>query len=238
MSRAQSVRLMFELGGLAVGLALFLLLLAPASWAMDTLGHATSGTFPAGGPANVAMDGPGGGGMPGGGTRFSPPGGTTGGFTPPGGTTGGFSPPTGQGTTQSPGGGFGGGAGGPFGSSGASLSSVVSYVNSHGGGTIAVDSQSGAAGSIIEGGAKVAGIGGFSGRESQVSIKWLAQAVQSGRIRWVLVSGTGGGGFQDGRIGASELMAAVQKVGTKVLTTNGGTLYDLSGKAAQLLAQA
>jgi 4-amino-4-deoxy-L-arabinose transferase-like glycosyltransferase/putative flippase GtrA len=227
-----------RLRALVVSVALFLLLLAPASWAMDTLGHATSGTFPAGGPANVAMDGPGGGGMPGGGTRFSPPGGTTGGFTPPGGTTGGFSPPTGQGTTQSPGGGFGGGAGGPFGSSGASLSSVVSYVNSHGGGTIAVDSQSGAAGSIIEGGAKVAGIGGFSGRESQVSIKWLALAVQSGRIRWVLVSGTGGGGFQDGRIGASELMAAVQKVGTKVLTTNGGTLYDLSGKAAQLLAQA
>jgi hypothetical protein len=51
----------------------------------------------------------------------------------------------------------------------------------------------------------------------------------------VLVSSTGGG-FQDGRIGASELMAAVQKAGTKVLATNGGTLYDLSGEAAALLA--
>ena len=81
------------------------------------------------------------------------------------------------------------------------------------------------------------GIGGFSGRESQVSIRWLAGAVQSGRIRWVLVSGTGGG-LQDGRVGASEVMAAVQNAGTKTLTTNGGTLYDLSGKAAALLAQA
>ena len=85
---------------------------------------------------------------------------------------------------------------------------------------------------------KVAGIGGFSGRETQVSIKWLAQAVQSGRIRWVLVSGNGGGGPQDGRIGASELMAAIEKVGTKALTMNGGALYDLSGKAAVLLARA
>jgi hypothetical protein len=51
----------------------------------------------------------------------------------------------------------------------------------------------------------------------------------------VIVSSTGGG-FQDGRIGASELMAAVQKAGTKVLATNGGTLYDLSGEAAALLA--
>jgi len=34
---------------------MFLLLLAPASWAFDTLGHATSGTFPAGGPTTVAI---------------------------------------------------------------------------------------------------------------------------------------------------------------------------------------
>jgi hypothetical protein len=99
-----------------------------------------------------------------------------------------------------------------------------------------VSSQQGAAASIIRSGTKVAGIGGFSGRESEVSVKWLAQAVQSGRIRWVLTDGNSGG-FQDGRVGASKLMAAVQKAGTKVLTTNGGTLYDLSGKAAALLGQ-
>ena len=37
--------------------ALGLLLLAPASWAVQTLGHATTGTFPAGGPAQVGFGG-------------------------------------------------------------------------------------------------------------------------------------------------------------------------------------
>jgi hypothetical protein len=65
-------------------------------------------------------------------------------------------------------------------------------VKAHGGGTIAVSSQSSAAGSIISSGADVAGIGGFSGRESSVSVSWLAQAVRDGKIRWVLdEEGTG-----------------------------------------------
>ncbi|MCW3069512.1 MAG: glycosyltransferase family 39 protein, partial [Solirubrobacterales bacterium] len=33
------------------------LMIAPAAWALDTLGHATSGTFPAGGPASAASQG-------------------------------------------------------------------------------------------------------------------------------------------------------------------------------------
>ena len=37
--------------------ALGLLLLAPASWAVQTLGHSTTGTFPAGGPAQVGFGG-------------------------------------------------------------------------------------------------------------------------------------------------------------------------------------
>ena len=38
------------------------LMIAPAVWAFDTLGHATNGTFPEGGPAPVAgfAGGPGG----------------------------------------------------------------------------------------------------------------------------------------------------------------------------------
>ena len=32
----------------------------------------------------------------------------------------------------------------------------------------------------------MAGIGGFSGRESDVSVSWLAQEVRAGKIRWVL----------------------------------------------------
>ena len=47
--------------------AIALLLFAPAAWSLQTLGHATSGTFPAGGPATTGfgggpMAGPGGGG--------------------------------------------------------------------------------------------------------------------------------------------------------------------------------
>src|SRR5437764_5567158 len=42
---------------LILSAAMFLLLLAPASWAVQTLGHPTSGTFPAGGPASVASGG-------------------------------------------------------------------------------------------------------------------------------------------------------------------------------------
>ena len=45
--------------------AIGLLLLAPASWAVQTVGHATSSTFPAGGP-NASSMGMGGGGMRGG----------------------------------------------------------------------------------------------------------------------------------------------------------------------------
>ena len=75
--------------------ALGLLLLAPASWAVQTLGHATNGTFPAGGPSQVGFGGGGGGGPGGGG-----PGGPGGGFGAPPGAGAGTrpaAPPTGAG---------------------------------------------------------------------------------------------------------------------------------------------
>ena len=80
----------------------------------------------------------------------------------------------------------------------------------------------------------VAALGGFSGRESEVSVQWLAEAVKSGRIRWVLTGGDGGFGGQDGRVGSSKVMAAVEKAGTEVDSVSG--LYDLQGKASALLA--
>src|SRR4051794_5542529 len=48
----------------AIATALATLLMAPAAWSVQTLGHAASGTFPAGGPANAGggFGGPGGGG--------------------------------------------------------------------------------------------------------------------------------------------------------------------------------
>ncbi|MDO8186861.1 glycosyltransferase family 39 protein [Conexibacter sp. JD483] len=221
---------------------LALLLFAPASWSFQTLGHATSSTFPAGGPASAGMGGgPGGG--PGG--RGGPPGMSQqggGGFGgPPGMTQQGSTGTTQSGTTQSGQaggmGGPGGGAGGMFG--GEDLTEALAYVKSHGGGTIAIASQSGASASIIQSGASVAGIGGFSGRESTVSIDWLANAVASGKVRWVISSdstsgGFGGGGIgNDGRAGSETALTAAARVGTQ---TSVSGLYDLQGKAAALKA--
>jgi hypothetical protein len=256
--------------------------MAPGAWAFQTLGHATSGTFPAGGPASAGFGGPGGGrgfaGGPGGGgpPGFAQQGGGTaqGGGLPPGLSQGGTGqtgtlPPgltqngagqggsapggTGQTGTLPPGlaqggtgqggtgtqsqGGFAGPGGGMFGGNTQSLTDALAYVKQHGGGTLAVSSQSGAAGQLISSGADVAALGGFSGQETQVSIDWLANAVEQGRIRWVLTDGSGGGGgFRDGRIGSSEIMAAVQKVGTESSSVSG--LYDLKGHADELRALA
>ncbi len=240
--------------GVALAAALGALLIAPASWATQTLGHATSSTFPAGGPASQGMGGgPGGGGPggmrggPGGGGGF---GGANGGAPPqlPGGTgsgTGsasgqaappaGFSLGGGNTTNNAQGtGGPGAGGGGMFGGN-ANLTEALAYAKSHGGGTIGVSSQQGASDAIIRSGSDVAALGGFSGRESEVSATWLAQAVKDGRIRYVLTDGTGGGMGNDGRVGSSALMAVVQRVGKQ---TSVSGLYDLQGTAAAIAAAA
>jgi 4-amino-4-deoxy-L-arabinose transferase-like glycosyltransferase len=292
---ASSKRARLIVAGVGIGA----LLLAPSVWAVDTLGHATSGTFPEGGPANVQRAGGGGFGAGGGfggagagagGARAATRG--LGGAAPPalfgasgeagapgagrppqGGARGAGTAPGGAGTAPGggwragggfAGGGPGGGAfGGPIGNS-RTIVQAVSYVERHGGGTIAVSSQSSAASAIIASGAKVAGIGGFSGRESDVSASWLAQRVSSGAIRWVLVEATGaqGGGPRlagDTRAGSQAAMAAVTKAcsritlaggeGSSAETTAGGaagaggtsssaagasTLYDCQGDAAAL----
>ena len=256
----------------ALGAVLAALLVAPTVWAFDTLGYATSGTFPSGGPASVASGGGVGGGP--GGARFGaggPPGaGAPGGLRLFG--TGGAPGSAGSGTTRpeglggSPpgqlgkggafgGGGARGGAGGAFGSGGVS-NAVVAYVKQHGGGTIAVSSQSSAASAIVSGDVEVAGIGGFSGRESEVSASWLAQEVAASRIRWVVGEqrATRSGGLPgDTRTGSKTAMAAVAEVCRKVTlsssassttaaATGGGagassattTLYDCQGRAAAL----
>jgi 4-amino-4-deoxy-L-arabinose transferase-like glycosyltransferase len=221
----------------ALGAALALLLAAPASWAVDTLGHATNGTFPAGGPATAGMGGAGGPGGFGGRRGFAPPagGGRLRG-APPAGPGG--APPRAAGV---PAGGIGGG--GMFGSDAASLRSVVAYAKAHGGGTIGVSSQSTAAASIIASGADVAGLGSFSGREGTVSTSWLAAAVRDGRIRWVLDDGGMGGGMaNDGRAGTTALMRTVASTctaargATSSSSSAAGTLYDCSGTAAALAA--
>jgi 4-amino-4-deoxy-L-arabinose transferase-like glycosyltransferase len=258
----------------ALGAALAALLLAPGVWAFDTLGHATSGTFPEGGPASVAAGGfggrPGGpgagrlgaGGAPaqlfGSGQAGGPPAGVQG--APPAGAFPGA--PSGASTGRGGGLGAGGPAGGVgrggFGAIGApiggrtSLTPYLSYAKQHGGGTIAVSSQSSAASAILADDANLAGIGGFSGRESDVSLSWLSQEVRTGKIRWVVDEGSsafGGGLPGDTRTGARTAMAAVAQACERVtLSTSAGTgssasaagstgsggLYDCQGRAAAL----
>jgi len=281
----------------AVGAVLAVLLVAPSVWALDTLGHATSGTFPAGGPASVASGGPGGGfgGFEGragrralsvggaGGVSLFGSGGSSKSSSSQQGSTEGFGagqaggPPSGTGSVPGAGpggssaagaaggappgifgagpagfGGGGGGGGGAFGND-RSINQVLAYVKVHGGGTIAVSSQSSAAQAIISSHANVAGIGGFSGRESDVSTSWLAQKVRSGSIRWVLVEGSGTQGGPslpgDTRAGSKAAMTAVAKAcravtmptstststGTSSRASGASTLYDCEGRSQALL---
>jgi 4-amino-4-deoxy-L-arabinose transferase-like glycosyltransferase len=254
----------------AVSTAIAALLIAPSVWAIDTLGHAASGTFPAGGPTSVSEASPTG--MPGrafarpmraggappsgfSGTRPAGPAGAPAGGGPPASFAGAGAPRGLAGGSASArfraagaGRAFGAAGAGPFGAD-SWLTEVVSYVKVHGGGTIAVSSQSSAASAIIGQGASVAGIGGFSGRESEVSVAWLAQEVSSGRIRWVLSDGPGAGGPRlrgDTRTGAKTAFAAVARAckavslpssaGGSSAGTSSATLYDCLGRAAALSA--
>ncbi|HZV74486.1 MAG TPA: glycosyltransferase family 39 protein [Conexibacter sp.] len=252
---------------IALAAVLGLLLIAPGAWAVQTLGHATSGTFPAGGPADAMFGGARGpragiGGPPGmaGGRMGVPPGMAGGG---PGGRMG--APPSGmrlQGGPPGMAGGAQGGplggppgtagrGGGPFGADSRQLTQALDYAKAHGGGALGVSSQQGASSAVIAG-QDVAGIGGFSGRESEVSVAWLADAVRAGKLRWVLADGSGGGMPNDARVGSRSVMSAVAQTCTAASlssTTSGasasaaggsssGTLYDCQGKADALAAWA
>ena len=248
-----------------VAVALAALLAAPSAWAVQTVGHATSSTFPAGGPESASIGGPGGGGPGGfgrggpggfrGGAGGSPGGGFGGGAVGSGGsasssgggsTIGQLFQNPGRGSFGSggaggfPGGGFAGGGG--FGGDAASLNAAVSYVEQHGGGEIGVSSQSTAAAAILDGYTNVAGLGGFSGRESSVSASWIAMQVREGRLRWVIVDNSQGTGLPgDTRTGSQAAMDVVAKSCRSVTLNNHGVtgqMYDCLGRAAAILQAA
>jgi 4-amino-4-deoxy-L-arabinose transferase-like glycosyltransferase len=226
------------------------LLLAPTIWAVDTLGYATQSTFPAGGPAISNTAGPGGGRLRVGGFLARP------GVTLPNGAPGaggfagrgGGAPPglfggASSGPTTNPGasfrrgggfGGFGGFGGSPFGGGSTATVAETSYVKSHGGGTIAVASQGDAAQAILAGDGAVAGIGGFSGQESDPSISWFAGEVAAGHIRWVLYSATARTGV-GARPGATAALNAVAAA-CKPVSAVSANFYDCSGRGAELRA--
>jgi 4-amino-4-deoxy-L-arabinose transferase-like glycosyltransferase len=244
-------------------LVLAVLLAAPATWAFETLGHAANATFPEGGSGGNAAFGPRGapGGAlgarprgPGVGAQLFGPGAAAanGGApagalpVPPGGGARGGAGAGGAPSGSGPGAGGGGGPGG-FGQDSSALRLAVSYAESHGGGTVGVASQSSAASAIISTHADVAGLGGFSGRESSISVSWLAGEVRGGHLRWVLAEGSGeagapasggrGGAPRDARAGSRAALGAVERSCRKV-PLSGATLYDCAGRAAALEAAA
>jgi hypothetical protein len=216
------------------------LLAAPSAWAVQTVGHATSSTFPAGGPESASF----GGGGPGGGAAggFGGGRGRFGGGAGAGGFGGG---PAVRQLFQNSGssagaGGLGGGGG--FGGDTASLTAAETYVAEHGGGEIGVSSQSTAATAILDGYTNVAGLGGFSGRESSVSASWIATQVRDGRLRWVITDDTQGVSVPgDTRTGSQAAMDVVAKTCRPVtLSGNGATgqMYDCLGRATAILQAA
>ncbi len=228
---------------LAVGCAA--LLAAPATWAAETIGHATSSTFPSGGPASATGGGFGGFGGGRGFSGLTRPGATgsgagtgsaSGAGTRSGAGAGGLASLFGATNTRAGGtsrtGGFSFGAGGfGGGASATSLNAAAAWAQKHGGGTVAVESQSTAATSILAGHTNVAGIGGFSGVESSVTLAWIQQEVSEGRLTYLLGGSAGGSaGFSDGRTGSTKAIAAAEKTATKLTVTYDGqtlTLYKL-----------
>ena len=105
-----------------------------------------------------------------------------------------------------------------------------------------MSSQSSAAAAIVSSNANVAGLGGFSGRESSVSATWIAQEVAAGRLRWVIVDNAGGGTLPgDTRTGSQSAMEVVAKTCRRVTLNASGntvTLYDCQGRAAAILQAA
>jgi hypothetical protein len=136
-----------------------------------------------------------------------------------------------------------GGAGGAFGGNSATLTAAIGYAKAHGGGTIGVPSQSSAAAAIISHGTNIAGLGGFSGRESSVTAAWLASEISSGHLRWILSDSTQGRSLPgDTRTGSQTALAIVQRTcRTDTFTTSGGTkvtMYDCLGRASAIQAAA
>jgi 4-amino-4-deoxy-L-arabinose transferase-like glycosyltransferase len=217
------------------------LMVAPAIWSVDTLAYATSSTFPAGGPAkdntaeafivNQAVP------------RIPA------GFFGP-------RPLDARGSVPSLPVALPAKRNGPtFGSpvykvSDKALVKIIAYVKAHGGGPLAISQQQVAANAIIAQNTKIAGLGGFTGRESDPTISWLSQQVASGRVRWVYDDGVGNfGAAADGRAGDTAALNAVAR-SCKLIDTGDGPrsaytrlarlygvgLYDCAGRASTIAA--
>ena len=187
----------------ALGVALAGLLAAPATWSAQTLGHATNGTFPAGGPASAGL------------RRRGRRHGRTARRRQP------ARSPRRDGGAAASGRRHGDAAAAAACSAATPPRSPPPSPTSRP--TAAAPSASPASRARPRRSSSrapnVAGLGGFSGRESEVTVAWLKQAVAEGKIRWVLVDGNTGMGPQDGRTGATTVMDWVQSHGKKVTSS-------------------
>jgi 4-amino-4-deoxy-L-arabinose transferase-like glycosyltransferase len=123
-----------------------------------------------------------------------------------------------------------GGPGGSFGGGGGTADSqLVAYLEAHQGSAkylVAATGSQATDGIIMATGEPVITIGGFTGSDPAPTVAQLADLVAKGEVRYVLVSGQGGGPGG----GNSEITSWVQEHGTAVTGagTTGGTLYRVS----------
>ncbi len=226
-------------GRVAVVAAAIAVLAGPASYSVANLSRSLSGNNVLAGPAGVAQASGMGGGMGGRGAMGAPPS-MGGGATPPSASNAGSAEAgaggattsktgTSSAATSAAAGGSPGGAQmmpGAGGMGGSISSATVSYLVAHQGTAkylLAATGSQTTASVIIQTGKAVVTIGGFSGSDAAPTVSELAQMVASGELRYVLLSGSGGGPGG----GNSAITQWVQEHGTAVtdVETGSGTLY-------------
>lgn len=190
-----------RLGAIAAIAATLAVLAGPASYSVANLGRSLSGNNVLAGPAGISAAG-GMGGAPG----------AMGGSGGP--------PATGQAPAMPT---MGSGMGG-----GSVSATLIDYLEAHQGAAkylVAATGSQTTASIIIQTGAPVVTIGGFSGSDNAPTVAQLAAMVASGELRYVLVGGGGGPGG-----GQSAITEWVTEHGTAVtgVDAGNGTLYEVS----------
>jgi 4-amino-4-deoxy-L-arabinose transferase-like glycosyltransferase len=216
----------------AAGIGIGATLLAPAAYALDTIGTAYGGGDPHPGPGMTSGvgGGPGGlgggpGGLPGGGPGGLPGVGFPGGG--PGGSGGGPGnlPAGGLPATGLPG--DGGGLGGN-----TSDTALLNYLIANRGNAAWIVAANSAqeAGSIeLATGLPVMAMGGFTGSDPAPTLDQLKSYIASGKLRFVLASaGVGGGGFGSGSNDRTTWVTSACKA---VNYGGSASLYDCAGAA-------
>jgi 4-amino-4-deoxy-L-arabinose transferase-like glycosyltransferase len=228
-----------RIGALLGVAALGAMLAGPAAFSIDTVNTAYSGSIVSAGPSATVADALSGSqagqGGPGGIANQPNQGGTLARANVPGldGTSGSTSglpagtAPSGSGQTGlgSAGGSTAGGGG-----QGGTDAALAEYLLANRGSAtwiVAVSDAMSAAQIELQTGAPVMAMGGWSGSDNAITLDQLKADVASGKLRFIILSGQGGG-----RAGSSEIAAWVQANGKAVTVSGSSTaLYDLSGAA-------